>query len=66
MRCSNEGCDSRTDPEGWEPFFSINVTVDKDRGLAESLNRYNVGAGCFTCCYCGSGAEEEAEHDQQK
>lgn len=58
LRCSNEECDSRTDPDGAEPFFDIHVTVDKDRGLAESLNRYNVDAGCFTCCYCHSNAEE--------
>lgn len=61
MRCSNEGCDSRTDPEGSEPFFSIDVTVDKNRDLAGSLDRYFVDAGCFTCWYCGSDAEEESE-----
>ena len=58
LRCSYEGCESRTDPNGYEPFFDISVTVDKDRGLAENLSTYNIEAAFFTCCYCGSKAEE--------
>ena len=58
LRCSNPECESRTDPDGHLPAFTINVTVDSDRDLAESLSRYNVDAEYFTCCYCHDVAEE--------
>ncbi len=58
LRCSNPECESRIDPDGVQPLFTINVTVDSDRDLAESLNRRSVDAECFTCCYCHDVAEE--------
>ena len=58
MQCSNPECESRIDPDGVQPLFTINVTVYSDRGLAENLNRYNVDAKYFTCCYCHDVAED--------
>lgn len=56
LRCSNEDCESRRDEQ--EPFFDICVSVNRDRCIAETLNKHYVDARFFKCCYCGDPAEE--------
>ena len=54
LRCSNPECDSHEDDQH---LFTLNVTVDADRCLAESLQR--VEPQYFTCCFCGDKAEDK-------
>jgi len=56
LRCSNEDCESRRGEQ--EPFFDISVTVDTERCLAQTLNKHDVDACFFKCCYCGDPAED--------
>ena len=54
--CSNTECESHKDDS---PMFTINVTVDGDRDLAENLNK--VEPEYFVCVYCQSEATEGGE-----
>ena len=55
--CSNPECDSNMhDMPPDHPMFSINVTVDGDRDLAENLNK--IEPEYFVCVYCQSEAAE--------
>ena len=51
--CSNPDCESHKEDYH---AFTINVTVDEDRDLAENLNK--VEAEYFVCDYCQSEAAE--------
>ena len=51
LKCSNTECESHES----NALFSINVSVDEDRDLAENLNK--IDAAEFVCEYCGSAGE---------
>ena len=53
LRCSNPECESRHEET---PMFTLNVTVDEDRDVCESLRK--VEAKFFVCVYCNDIAEE--------
>ena len=58
IQCSEEDCVSRTSDE--TPFFSVSVTVDGDKDVAENISA--IPASQFTCNYCHSpakGVEDE-------
>jgi len=56
LRCINKECSSH---EGDQHLFSINITVDEDRELSESLKR--VDPQYFACSFCGDSAEFQNE-----
>ena len=62
LLCSNEDCASRVGDE--TRYFNINVTVDEDRDVAESLRK--VEAQYFTCVYCNSDAEDVGEEEEEE
>jgi len=51
LRCTNKECSSHEEDQH---LFSINITVDEDRELAESLKR--VDPQYFACSFCGDRA----------
>lgn len=53
IRCSNPECESRQEET---PMFTLNVTVDEDCRVCESLHK--VEAQFFTCVYCQDTAED--------
>ena len=56
LRCSDPKCTSRTEPDVDTPFFEINLTVDAERLLSESLRK--IEAEHFTCNHCNAPAED--------
>lgn len=52
LRCENEECETR---ESGQTLLTINVIVDEERVLAESLAQ--VAPEHFECVVCGAGAE---------
>ena len=51
--CTNECCPTKT--EGQEPVFNINLSVDADGGVVETISR--IDGEFFECCYCHEEAE---------
>ena len=51
--CSNPECESHKDDS---PMFNINVTVDGDLDLAESIKK--IEPEYFICVYCQSRAAQ--------
>lgn len=69
IRCSEVECETR---EGWKkhdllkpasPSFSVGISVDQDRQFGSPIEECIIkwDAGCFTCNYCNSEAEEANE-----
>lgn len=52
LRCTNKECCSRS---GEVPSFSVNVRVDEDGKVDETIK--HIEGECFTCNFCHSLAE---------
>ena len=54
LRCKDPECESHEDGQ---QMFNANAVFDGDRDLAENMRK--VEARYFTCCFCGSEAEDD-------